>query len=128
MKKLYSTIMMLAIMVAALSFTACGSDDDGDAANTSIVGVWECTSAHYGEWESYLKENLKAGDVLTLNADKTYTVRGNDNESGTYSVKGSTLTFKSSSASVDWTIQRVSSNTLSLRQNEFGFRLSFSRK
>lgn len=30
MKKLYSTIMMLAIMVAALSFTACGGDDDDD--------------------------------------------------------------------------------------------------
>ena len=30
MKKLYSTIMMLAMMVAALSFTACGGDDDDD--------------------------------------------------------------------------------------------------
>ena len=30
MKKLYSTIMMLAMMVAALSFTACGSDDGGN--------------------------------------------------------------------------------------------------
>ena len=28
MKKLYSTIMMLAMMVAALSLTACGGDDD----------------------------------------------------------------------------------------------------
>ena len=27
MKKLYSTIMLLATMVAALSFTACGGDD-----------------------------------------------------------------------------------------------------
>ena len=30
MKKLYSGIMMLAMMVAALSFTACGSDDGGN--------------------------------------------------------------------------------------------------
>ena len=30
MKKVYSTVMMLAMMVAALSFTACGGDDDGD--------------------------------------------------------------------------------------------------
>jgi len=28
MKKLYSSIMLLAMMVAALSFTACGGDDD----------------------------------------------------------------------------------------------------
>ena len=30
MKKVYSTIMMLAMMVAALSFTACGSSSDDD--------------------------------------------------------------------------------------------------
>ena len=30
MKQIYSTIMMLALMVAALSFTACGGDDDDD--------------------------------------------------------------------------------------------------
>lgn len=30
MKKLYSTIMMLAMMVAALSLTACGGSDDND--------------------------------------------------------------------------------------------------
>ncbi len=30
MKKLYSTIMMLAMMVAALSLTACGDDDEDD--------------------------------------------------------------------------------------------------
>ena len=30
MKKFYSTIMMLAMMVAALSFTACGGDSDDD--------------------------------------------------------------------------------------------------
>lgn len=30
MKKIYSTLTMLAMMVAALCFTACGGDDDGD--------------------------------------------------------------------------------------------------
>ena len=30
MKKLYSCIMLLTMMVAALSLTACGGDDDGD--------------------------------------------------------------------------------------------------
>ena len=40
MKKLYSTIMMLAIMGAALSFTACSSsssDDDNDTNDTSKI-------------------------------------------------------------------------------------------
>ena len=44
MKKLYSTVMMLAMMVAALSFTACGGDDEVDnGGDASIVGMWECT-------------------------------------------------------------------------------------
>ena len=46
MKRIYFSIMMLAMMVAALSFTACGGDDDDEInGNVSIVGVWECESA-----------------------------------------------------------------------------------
>lgn len=41
MKKLYSTITMLAMMVAALSLTACGGSDDEDGVGTSIVGIVE---------------------------------------------------------------------------------------
>ena len=60
MKKFYSTIMMLAMMVAALSFTACGGDDDDEIeGEASIVGVWKCVSADYGEWEAYLKEETQ---------------------------------------------------------------------
>ncbi len=33
MKKLYSTIMLLAMMIAALSLTACGGDDDNNDIN-----------------------------------------------------------------------------------------------
>lgn len=45
MKKLYSTIMMLAMMVAALGLTACGGDDEeddaGGASSSSLVGTWD---------------------------------------------------------------------------------------
>ena len=43
MKQIHSTIMMLALMVAALSFTACGSDDDdeGEFSSSDIVGTWK---------------------------------------------------------------------------------------
>ena len=39
MKKLYSTIMMVAMMVAALSFTACGGDDEGNGDNNGGRGI-----------------------------------------------------------------------------------------
>lgn len=51
MKKLYSTIMMLAMMVAALGLTACGGDDeeedDGGTSSSSLVGTWDVVRAVY---------------------------------------------------------------------------------
>ena len=45
MKKLHSILMMLAIMVTALCFTACSDDDDDKGkVEASIVGVWEITA------------------------------------------------------------------------------------
>ena len=48
MKKLYSTIMLLAMMVAALSLTACGGDDDeenggdgGGSANSTFTIIYD---------------------------------------------------------------------------------------
>ena len=45
-KYFYSTVMMLAMMVAALSFTACGGSDDEDGVGTfsELVGTWDIVS------------------------------------------------------------------------------------
>ena len=56
MKKLYSTIMLLAMMVAALGLTACGSDDEeddfgvGGSSSTTLKdlkGNWTTVSCSY---------------------------------------------------------------------------------
>ena len=56
MKKLYSSIMLLAMMVAALSLTACGGDDDengvdgGGSSSTTLKdlkGNWTTVSCSY---------------------------------------------------------------------------------
>ena len=50
MKKLYSTIMMLTMIVVALGIFACSSDDDNggeqvlQATNENIIGNWYITS------------------------------------------------------------------------------------
>jgi hypothetical protein len=49
MKKIYSTIMMLAMMIAALSFTACGGSDSDD------------------DYADYLKNEY---DILIINGEK----------------------------------------------------------
>ena len=93
MKQIYSTLMMLAMMVAALSFTACGGADDEEVDNNSIVGVWECTSMDYsnvfGDDEYEDEEELKVGERLTIKSDGTYS---EPNDSGRWSLHGNQLT------------------------------------
>lgn len=54
MKKLYSTIMMLAMMVAALSFTACGGDDDGGNNNGGGSGSTTSLTIVKSNGEKYI--------------------------------------------------------------------------
>ena len=122
MKKVYSTIMMLAMMVAALSFTACGGDDDDEIeGEASIVGVWKCVSADYGEWEAYLKDNTRVGDLIYFNSDHTYRAVGNNNDSGTWSLNGNTLkidSYDSYSIPMTYTVSQLTSNSLTITFSE----------
>lgn len=79
MKKLYSMIMMLAMMVAALGLTACGGDDEEDDAggtsSSSLVGTWDVVqSVWYKEGQEPMYED---GDgaywVFTANKVIVYT-------------------------------------------------------
>lgn len=77
MKKLYSIIMMLALMVAALSLTSCGGDDDEIDNGFSLVGVWECTYYEFNKKASnvYDESNFRIGSWLYLKSDGTYICR-----------------------------------------------------
>ena len=39
--------MMFAMMVAAFSFTACSSDDEGNGSTSAFVGTWDIVSNVY---------------------------------------------------------------------------------
>ena len=112
--------MMLAMIVAALSFTACGGDDDDDVVNdsASLVGTWICTVADLGEWEPYVRDNTKPGDITRFNSDHTYESEGNNNDRGRWSLSGSKLTVISDYSSVQvpttYTVTELSSTTLSI--------------
>ena len=70
MKKLYSTIMMLAMMVAALSLTACGGDDEeigGGDSSTFLIGTWSVTSGQGWGFESDGE-----AEYLQFKSDGTY--------------------------------------------------------
>ena len=66
MKKLYSTIMMLATIVAALSFTACGGSDDEDVNIDNIISGDNSSNYSYtitkdGEVTKYPNKYLDKG-------------------------------------------------------------------
>ncbi len=45
MKTLKTTLMLLAMMVTAITFTACGDDDDDNGeGNSALVGTWDLIS------------------------------------------------------------------------------------
>ena len=121
MKKVYSTVMMLAMMVAALSLTACGSDDDVDngGGDVSIVGVWECTyfdlDTDYPSMNA--DSNMQIGDRVCFKSDGTYEAnyKNGETETGRWSLKGNTLTVAADvdiSIPFDYKITKLTSTEL----------------
>lgn len=90
MKKLYSTIMLLATMVAALSFTACGGDDGSDT--PSVIGTWKVTK--FSILESGKTEEITNQDIYLTITDKTFSIfdkRTNTSETENYTLNGNIL-------------------------------------
>ena len=127
MKKIYSMMMMLAMMVAALNFTACSSDDDNETSDISICGTWKCVSANHGQWDN--SEAIEEGDILYIYEDHTYKIVGNNNENGTWTLNGNKLTCDVSGG-IPWsyTVTKLTASTLSITIDGFGISLSFSRQ
>ena len=83
MKKLYSTFMMLAMMVAALNLTACGSDDDdgnndgGGSGSTTSLTIVKSNGEKYIslgslEWASEYNVNGNLTDNASIYCLMTY--------------------------------------------------------
>ena len=80
MKRIYSTVLMLAMIIAALSLTACSSssdDDEGGGNTSSLVGTWKVL----GE-ESYIQFKNGGSFIDANDKDVNY---------GTWKVTDNTL-------------------------------------
>ena len=86
MKNLFFSIMMLALMGAAMSFTACGGDDDtvNESQNyaSKFSGTWKFTeiNAQYGSSISSGWTPVVGDLILQLNNNGSCSLRGK----GTY--------------------------------------------
>ena len=90
MKKAYSTIVMLAMMVAALSLTACGGSDSDDEDGTEELIEKMSQSNGYGTWKmvdyEVLIQNEALSDLFSFNVYSTVYVQIREN--GTYTHVG----------------------------------------
>ena len=127
MKKLYSTIMMLAMMVAALGLTACGGDEDeenGGSSPSSLVGTWQYVSDTFPKDYEFIGSVESEALYLHLNQDGTY-IRiedlGNkvEIERGTWKLVGNGLIItmpneEMGKVSVTYTVLELKSDSLVL--------------
>lgn len=124
MKKLYSTVMMFAMMFAALSLTACGGDDDevDNGGDASIVGMWECTYFVFDtDYPEMFDDNsgMKIGDRIRFKSDGTYETdyKSGHKETGRWSLNGNTLTVAENadiSIPLDYKITKLTSTDFEL--------------
>lgn len=82
--------MMLVMMVAALSFTACGSDSDDEGDSNPLVGTWYTESLDHGEIE-YTEVTYKSDMTCTWKEFKADRVTIKDSDYGRYKVDGNLL-------------------------------------
>lgn len=97
MKKLHSIMMLFAIMVTALGFTACSDDDDDNkgGVEASIVGKWEHISTDVDPIEA-LEQGFEEKDISVIEYTSKgkyfgYSENGDKVESGSWTLDGNLL-------------------------------------
>ena len=100
--------MLAMMMVAALSFTSCGDDDNGGS-NSSIVGVWKVSEVTLSEG---LRPILDKGETLYLYKDGTFKT---PSQSGTWVLKGNKLLISAAnSLAAEYTVTTLTATNLVL--------------
>ena len=118
-------MMMIAMMVAALNFTACSSDDD-ETSEVSICGTWKLVSVNVnGKVDN-------GGDIWYVNEDHTYRVDENDGttSSGTWSLNDNKLTLTDGELPIPitYTITELTETRLTFTLSQMGGSWTFNRQ
>lgn len=103
MNKLYSTFLVLAMLITALGFSACGGDDTEP--RTEIIGQWECTFANTTMYnlstdeimdDDYKITIFTEGTILVFYEDETcYTLYKGSKKYYTYKINGDVIVLDS---------------------------------
>ena len=112
MKRLYSIIMLLAIMVKALGFTACSSDSD-------LVGKWIMKSDFGKSKEVFIQ----------FNSDGTYieSIEKGEDSFGKWVLADSVLTLSNEAGSFEYVITEREKDRMTAILKGFGVTFYFEK-
>ena len=100
-KNFFCLMGVVMVSMLCVCFASCSSDnaDDGLSGNelvTEVIGTWMCTDSE-DSFMGYLVKGEMVGKEVTINRNGTYTSTAPSfGYSGTYTVKGNSVTAKSS--------------------------------
>lgn len=110
----YLVLTVVAIFLS-LAFTSCEEDDGGGSGSSSssdkITGTWKIYYSGWAKRNGTIYETLQdeLEGTITFTSDGKYTGKGTDgNHSGTYTLKGNTLTIDGAPQ----TIEKFTSNEI----------------
>jgi major membrane immunogen (membrane-anchored lipoprotein) len=113
MKKLYSTIMMLAMMVATLSLTACGGSDENELV---------------GEWIVKMETDSSNPTHISFKSDGTYVeTKSSDEIQGEWNLSGSVLSLKNSLATFEYDIIEKEKGKMKVQMKGMGMTFFFEK-
>ena len=131
----YSIIIMLAMVVATLSFTACGgseSDDefDGGGSSSAIVGTWKAEDI--GGWVDREMNYVSNGGYVQFKKDGTFIVANvkYDKHYGDWTLSNNTLNLHYTDDA--WVGVRLSYDVITLNQQSltiaiYGLKINYKR-
>lgn len=112
MKKYYSIVMVLAMMVVTLSFTACAISED------ELVGEWIVKSDIEGSKPTH----------MLLKSDGTYVeTKSGDEVEGEWALSGSVLSLKNSFATFEYEIVEKDNGKMTVKMKGMDLTLYFEK-
>lgn len=113
--KFWSILVMLVVLVTAMVFTSCSSDDDGDGNKDinveEVVGTWTC-SASTDKVKGKTITGYMVGESITISEDGKFSSTASSIGNGTWVLNGNQISATNTFGDTFKATLSVSGNTM----------------
>ena len=113
--KIWGILVMLVVLVTAVVFTSCSSDDDGDGSKDinaqEVFGTWTCT-ASIDKKDGQTITGYMVDKTITIKEDGQFTSTSSSIGNGTWVLNGNQITATNTSGDTFYITLVVSGNTM----------------